>query len=73
MRTSKPGNSVYMNIGIWLNRRTGAIHMTSPDLAGFHTTVNDHPKSKRGHPNLYKKLTKCLEVAGAPHPESSGQ
>jgi hypothetical protein len=68
MRASKPGNSVYMNIGIWLNRETGAIHMTSSDVAGFHTTINADPKSKRGHPNLYKKLSKCLKAAGAPHP-----
>jgi hypothetical protein len=69
MRVSKPGKSVYMSVGIWLNPKTGAIHMTSRELAGFTTTINDNPTSIRGHPNLYNKLTKCLQVAGAPHPE----
>lgn len=68
MRKSKPGNSVYLEVGVWFNQETGKIHMTAKDGDGFHTTVNDDPVSKRGHPNLYMKLAKCLRKAGAPHP-----
>ena len=69
MQKSKPGNAVYLNVGIWLNQDTGAIHMTAKDAAGFHTTINGNEGSKRGHPNLFKKLAKCLKSAGAPYPK----
>ena len=36
--------------------------------AAFHSTVNANPQSKRGNPNLFHKLAKCLRAVGAPHP-----
>jgi hypothetical protein len=69
MRTSKPGKSVYLDVGIWFDENQGHIHMTAKGVDGFHTTVAPNPDSKRGHPNLYMKLAKCLRDAGAPHPE----
>ncbi len=68
MRTSKPGNSIYFEVGVWYNETTGSIHMTTKDAPGFHTTVRQDPKLKRGHPNMFKKLAKCLRDNGAPAP-----
>lgn len=69
MRASKPGKSIYMELGFWYNDVDGHIHLTAKDVEGFHTTVNNDPGSKRCHENLYLKLAKCLKDAGAPHPE----
>ena len=52
MRKSKLGNSIYFEVGVWYNETTGSIHMTTKDAPGFHTTVRQDPKLKRGHPNL---------------------
>ncbi|MGI9488091.1 MAG: hypothetical protein ACR2RF_19870 [Geminicoccaceae bacterium] len=68
MRKSEPGNSVYFEVGVCFNQDTGKIHITGKDVEGFHTTVNADPQSKRGHPNLFMKLARCLRDAGAPHP-----
>src|SRR3546814_12374142 len=68
MRSSKPGNSVYLDIGVWYDEQQGHIHMTARNVDGFHTTVSADPTSKRGHPNLFAKLAKCLRDAGAPAP-----
>ena len=69
MRKSKLGNSIYFEVGVWYNETTGSIHMTTKDAPGFHTTVRQDPKLKRGHPNLFKKLAKCLRDSGAPAPQ----
>lgn len=68
MRTSKPGKSVYLDLGVWYDEEQGHIHLTARNVDGFHTTVNNDPASVRGHPNLFAKLAKCLREAGAPHP-----
>lgn len=68
MRTSEPGKSVYLDIGIWYDEKQRHIHITAKGVKGFHTTVTNNPASKRGHPNLFMKLGKCLEESGAPHP-----
>jgi hypothetical protein len=69
MRTSEPGKSVYLDIGISYDENQGHIHITAKGVKWFHTTVTDNPASKRGHPNLFMKLAKCLKESGAPHPE----
>jgi len=69
MEISKPGKSVYLEVGIWFDEGQGQIHMTAKNVAGFHTTVNGNPNSVRGHPNLFNKLAACLKEAGAPAPE----
>ena len=68
MHVSEPGNSVYLDIGVWYDRERGDIHITAKGVDGFHTTVKADPVSKRGHPNLFGKLARCLRDAGAPHP-----
>ncbi len=67
MKKSKQGNSVYMQIGIWL-AEDGQIHIASNDAENFHTTVNNKNGSKRCHENLYLKLSRVLAEAGAPYP-----
>ena len=69
MRTSGPGKSVYLEIGIWYDEQQEAIHITAKDIPDFHTTVRRKPESKRGHPNLFDKLSKCLRDNDAPAPE----
>ncbi len=70
MRTSKEGNTVYLDVGIWYDDKQDAIHLVvkDPDKTDLHTTINRDPQSKRGHPNLFEKLTDCLNRAGAPAP-----
>lgn len=71
---SEPGNAIYTRMGIWYNQKTGDIHLTAPDagVKDFHTTVNSKPDSARCHRNLYRKLARALELAGAPHPPIEG-
>jgi len=59
-RGGKP-KSVYVRMGVWLNSRTNAIHITVPSLGNFHTTVNDKQGSTRCHKNLYGKLKNILK------------
>jgi hypothetical protein len=69
VETSKQGNSVYLNLGVWYDADKDHIHLTVKGVPGFHTTVTRNPISKRGHPNLFGKLAKVLKNAGAPAPE----
>jgi len=69
MEVSKPGKSVYLNVGIWYDEKQGHIHLTAKNVEGFHSTITDDPNSVRGHPNLFWKLAKVLKEAGAPHPD----
>jgi hypothetical protein len=64
--TSRPGNTVYLHVGIWKTPQ-GAIHIAAPrdKELGFHTTVNNTPGSERYHKNLYKHLDRILsEMTG---------
>ena len=68
-RSKRGGNTVYLdNVGVWWNQKTGDIHLTVQSVPGFHSTVSANPKSKRGNPNLFYKLAKCLRAVDAPHP-----
>ena len=68
-KSEKGGNTAYLNIGAWYDKETGHIHLTLPNSGWFHTTVNNSPTSKRGHPNLFAKLSRALKEAGAPSPD----
>jgi hypothetical protein len=72
-RSEKGGNTAYLNVGIWYDAKTEHIHMTLPQSGWFHTTVTNHPGSKRGHPNLYAKLARALKEVGAPAPVVPGE
>jgi hypothetical protein len=63
------GNTVYLNIGAWYDKESGHIHLTLPHSGWFHTTVTGDAGSKRGHPNLFAKLSRALKEGGVPGPE----
>ena len=69
MATTKPGKTVYLEIGVWYDEKRGDIHIADKDR-GFITTVNANPASDRGHRNLFNKLAKCLRKAGVPAPDT---
>ncbi len=68
MRSSEPGKSVHLEIGIWFDEKQNRIHIAAKGVQGSHTTIAPNAESKRGHPNLSRKLAKCLRDEGAPHP-----
>ncbi|RUT96516.1 hypothetical protein EOD23_30410 [Mesorhizobium sp. USDA-HM6] len=68
-KSEKGGNTAYLSVGAWYNAETGHIHLTLPHSGWFHTTVNADEGSKRGHPNLYRKLARALKEAGVPGPD----
>ncbi|MCE8441232.1 hypothetical protein [Rhodovulum sulfidophilum] len=69
MRRSENGKTAYLeNVSVWFNEDQDHIHIAVSDLEYFHTTVNSDAASKRGHPNLFLKLSKALRDAGVPHP-----
>jgi hypothetical protein len=70
-KSEKGGNTAYLNIGAWYDAETGHIHLTLPRSGWFHTTVSPDPDSKRGHPNLYKKLARALKEADVPAPDAA--
>jgi hypothetical protein len=72
-KSESGGNTAYLNVGIWYNSDTGHIHMTLPHSGWFHTTVTDDAKSKRGHPNLFAKLSRALREAGVPRPTETNE
>lgn len=68
MERSEKGNTVYLRVGIWYGNK-GHIRIATSDEPAFISSVSRDAKSKRGNPNLYKKLRKCLEEAGVPEPK----
>lgn len=56
--------TVYVDIGIWHDKKTGEIHISGPKEKKFHSTVSNNKCSKRYHPNLFKKLRGILEREG---------
>jgi hypothetical protein len=67
-RSKRGGRTAYLEMGVWFNEDTGHIHMALPKTDWFHTTVNKQAGSKRCHENLYHKLARALQEAGAPAP-----
>ncbi|MCY3627940.1 MAG: hypothetical protein F4223_00795 [Rhodobacteraceae bacterium] len=75
VRKAKNGKTIYFQISAWYNEENDRIHITSGSkkgAKGFITTVNADPKSKRGHPNLFKKLAKFLREHDVPAPDIDG-
>jgi hypothetical protein len=70
MRLSEKGNSVTMEIQIWL-AKDGAIHMTGPLGASFHVAIRPDAVHSTSPPYLFQELAKCLKQMGAPAPEIS--
>ena len=70
MRTSKPGNSVYFQIGIFRGKNNRIeIRSDDKDETGkpyVITAVSDDESKRRGHPDLFKQLARILRENGAP-------
>lgn len=71
MRKSKPGNAIYLEVGVWYDEARGSIHIASNDVPDLHTTVHADERRKRGYPNLFRKLAKVLRDGGAPAPQEA--
>ncbi|WP_132307009.1 hypothetical protein [Komagataeibacter saccharivorans] len=67
-KSEKGGQTAYLRIGAWYDSEQDSIHLTLPRSGWFHTTVRRDAKSKRGHPNLFEKLARAMEIAGVPAP-----
>lgn len=57
-RDSGDGKSAVFDVRVW-RKGSERIAIASTE-AGFISTVSNNPRSKRFHPNLYKKLEKVL-------------
>jgi len=67
-KSGRGDKTVYAEMGIWYDATTDQIRLSIPRSDWFVTTVRRDPKGKRGHPNLFAKLARCLKEAGAPYP-----
>lgn len=59
--------SVELTVRVWWDSASRMIKIAGPVLTA--STVSNDPASKRYHPNLFEKLARVLEQAGAPAPE----
>lgn len=60
----RKAQTVYVDVGIWHDKKSGEIHISGPKEKRFHSTVSKVKGSKRRHPNLYKKLKEILVREG---------
>lgn len=67
-KSEKGRQTAYLRIGAWYDPKQDSIHLTLPRSGWFHTTVRRDPTSKRGHPNLFEKLARAMQIAGVPAP-----
>lgn len=68
MDESNPGKTVRLDVSIWFNEDQNNSHIASREGCEFFSTMSADTSSKRGHPNLFFKLARCLKQAGVPHP-----
>jgi hypothetical protein len=64
MRPSK-GKTVTFEVSAWWNPKANHFHLACKDGGKFILTVNRDPRKARGHPKLFRELTKLLKAAGA--------
>lgn len=69
MSGTNDGKTARLDVGIWFNPDTGHIHIAAKGQ--FISTVSPDPRSKRYHPNLYRKPAAALRESGKPHPDPS--
>jgi hypothetical protein len=68
MRFGKNGKTVKLEISVWWNARDKTIHLASSQSESLIATVNNDPKSMRGHPKLFRELAKILKQHDVPGP-----
>ena len=61
-KLSKKGNAVYVQIGMWCHQDQ-SIHIANQGDHGFHVSVVPSPDSRRGHPTLYRELSRMIKAA----------
>ena len=61
--------SIELKLRVWYDDKSRQIKLAGQGLTA--STVSNDPKSKRYHPNLYRKLAVALKEAGVPAPEAS--
>ena len=72
MPTRKTRKTVHLEAGVWYNEKDDKSHIAAKGGHSFITTVNWNPASRRGHPNLFRKLAQYLRDHDAPAPASLG-
>ena len=58
--------TVRLELSVWYDDKSRHIKLAGKGLTA--STVSNDPASRRYHPNLYRKLAKCLREAGVPAP-----
>ena len=66
---SKKGKTVTFEISAWWNPKDEKFYLACKEGGKFILTVGSDPKKARGHPKLFRELTKILRAAGAPAPK----
>ena len=59
--------SAKLELRVWYDEKAKRIKLAGKGLTA--STVSNDPRSKRYHPNLYRKLAKFLSDTGLPAPE----
>ena len=60
------GKSITLELRVWYDPESRHIKLAGPGLTA--STVSNDPTSKRYHPNLFRKLARCLRDAGVAAP-----
>jgi hypothetical protein len=63
--------SISLEVRVWYDPRSRHIKLAGTGLTA--STVSNDPASKRYHPNLYKKLARCLSENGIPAPDEAAE
>jgi hypothetical protein len=70
MKPQTDGKSVTFQVRAWWEPKDNKIHLAGTGARTFILTVNNNPSNMRGHPKLFRELTKILKEAGAPAPHT---
>ena len=60
------GKTIKLELSVWYDDKSRHIKLAGNGLTT--STASNDPESKRYHPNLYRKLAKCLRDSGVPAP-----
>jgi hypothetical protein len=63
--------SLSLNVRVWWDPQTRYIKLAGKGLTA--STVSNDPKSRRYHPNLFRKLATALREADLPAPSGSDE
>lgn len=69
MKVSKNGKTVTFEVSAWWSPKDNKFRLKGSDPVEFILTVSDNPSKERGHPKLFRELTKIMKAAGVPTPD----